>query len=239
MSQSPLLCLIHGHGVDASIWDSIYADLALDHQVLTPDFSRLTHLTTIEAYADALYDQLALADVQKVILAGHSMGGYIALAFAEKHPDRVQGLVLYHSTAVADDEAKRQARQQVIQELQTTGTQPFIHKQMPKMVAPSYAPELLEALENQFRDLPADALIAGVKAIASRPDRTAVLRNAQFPVLLVLGRNDQLIPYEKTAQLADLSSQIKVVTIEQAGHLSMVEQPAQSTVVLRGFASQF
>ncbi|ADB37203.1 alpha/beta fold hydrolase [Spirosoma linguale] len=239
MSQRSLLCLIHGHGVDASIWGSVYADLALDHQVLTPDFSRLTHLTTIEAYADALYDQLALADGQKVILAGHSMGGYIALAFAEKHPDRVQGLVLYHSTAVADDEAKRQARQQVIQELRTSGTQPFIHKQMPKMVAPSYAPERIEALEDRFRNLPAEALIAGIKAIANRPDRTAVIRDARFPVLLILGRDDQLIPYEKTAQLADLSSRIKLVTIEQAGHLSMVEQPAQSTAVLRDFGGQF
>ncbi|GAB3043058.1 alpha/beta fold hydrolase [Spirosoma pulveris] len=239
MSQSPLFCLIHGHGVDASIWEGIYADLALDFRMSKPDFSRLTHLTTIEAYADALYDQLALTDGQKVILAGHSMGGYTALAFAEKHPDRVQGLVLYHSTATADDEAKRQARQQVIRELQTTGTQPFIHKQMAKMVAPSYAPERIEALENQFKDLPAEALIAGMKAIAGRPDRTTVLRNVNFPVLLVLGRDDQIIPYEKTAQLTELSSRIKLATIEQAGHLSMVEQPIKSTEILRAFAAQF
>ncbi|MCX6214940.1 alpha/beta hydrolase [Spirosoma sp.] len=239
MSQSTLLCLIHGHGVDASIWEGIYADLALEHQVLTPDFSQLTHLTTIENYADELYNRLALADDQKVILAGHSMGGYMALAFAEKYPDRIQGLILYHSTATADDDAKRAARQQVIQELKTAGTLPFIHKQMPKMVAPSYAPERIEALEERFRNLPAEALISGMKAIAGRPDRTDVLRNAKFPVLLVLGREDQLIPSEKTAQLASLSAHIRVVTIEQAGHLSMVEQPTQSTAVLRDFGSQF
>ncbi|SOD98740.1 alpha/beta fold hydrolase [Spirosoma fluviale] len=238
MSQSPLFCLIHGHGVDASIWDGIYADLALDYQVLAPDFSRLTHLTTIEAYADELSDRLPLANDQKVILVGHSMGGYMALAFAEKYPNRVLGLILYHSTATADDDVKRQARQQVIQELQTAGTSPFIHKQMPKMVAPSCAPELIEELEHRFLNLPADALVAGVKAIAGRPDRTAILRDAQFPVLLVLGREDQLIPYEKTAQLASLSGRIKVAAIEQAGHLSMVEQPTQSTEILRAFVAQ-
>lgn len=239
MSQSPLLCLIHGHGVDASIWEGIYADLALDYRVLQPDFSRLTHLTTIEAYADELYDRLSLANGQKAILVGHSMGGYMALAFADKYPDRVQGLVLYHSTATADDETKRQARQQVIQSLAADGTVPFIQKQMPKMVSPSYSTELTEQLVSRFVSLPAEALIAGLKAIAGRPDRTVVLRDAQFPVLLVLGRDDQLIPHEKTAQLAELSRKIEVVTIDQAGHLSMIEQPAQSVSILRDFVGQF
>ena len=136
MSQLPTICLIHGHGVDASIWDSIYADLALDHAVLTPDFARLSTLTTIESYADELYDVLQAANVEKAVLVGHSMGGYMALALAEKYPKLVQGLVLYHSTATADDDAKREARQQVINALQAEGTAPFIQKQMPKMVAP-------------------------------------------------------------------------------------------------------
>ncbi|AKD54716.1 alpha/beta fold hydrolase [Spirosoma radiotolerans] len=235
MSQLPIICLIHGHGVDASIWESIYADLALGHSVLTPDFARLSVQTTIEGYAEELYDVLQAAEVEKAVLIGHSMGGYMALALAEHHPELVQGLVLYHSTATADDEAKREARQQVIKTLQTEGTTPFIQKQMPKMVAPAYSPEKTEELITRFLTLPAEALAAGVTAIAGRPDRTAVLRNADFPVLLVLGREDQLIPYDKTAQLADLSTQIRVAVIEQAGHLSMVEQPEAATQVIRSF----
>lgn len=240
MSELPLICLIHGHGVDASIWDSVYADLALDYRVLKPDFARLTHLTTIEAFADELYNRLQLASVhQKVILVGHSMGGYIALAFAEKYPNSVQGLVLYHSTATADDDEKRQARQQVIEAFQTGGTASFIEKQLPKMVAPDYPPEKTELLINRFVSLPAEALIAGVKAIAGRPDRTTVLRDSLVPVLLVLGREDQLIPFEKTAQLADLSSRIQIVSIDQAGHLSMIEQPEKSIAVIHDFVDQF
>ncbi|GAB3781214.1 alpha/beta hydrolase [Spirosoma horti] len=235
MSQLPTICLIHGHGVDASIWDRIYADLALDHSVLTPDFARLSTLTTIEDYAAELYEVLQASTVEKVVLVGHSMGGYMALALAEKYPEVIQGLVLYHSTATADDDAKREARQQAIKALQADGTAPFIQKQMPKMVAPTYPPEKTEELVERYLTLPAEALVAGVKAIAGRPDRTAVLRNAEFPVLLVLGRDDQLIPYEKTVQLADLSRQIRVVTIEQAGHLSMVEQLEASLRAIRSF----
>ncbi|GAB4015967.1 alpha/beta hydrolase [Spirosoma migulaei] len=235
MSQSSSICLIHGHGVDASIWDSVYADLILDVPVLKPDFSRVTNHLTIEAYAEDLYGHIRALQVEKVVLVGHSMGGYMALAFAEQHPELVQGLVLYHSTATADDDTRKEARQQAIEGLKTQGTAPFIQKQLPKMVAPDYPPEKTQVLVEQFLSLPADALIAGISAIASRPDRTQVLRDAKFPILLALGREDQLIPYQKTAQLASLSDRIRVATIEQAGHLSMIEQPAESVRVLRSF----
>lgn len=230
-----VLVLIHGHGVDASIWDGIYADLVLDASALKPDFSRLTKHTTIEAYAEELYAQVQSVQAEKVVLIGHSMGGYIALAFADQHPEMVQGLVLYHSTTAADDDNRREMRRQAIEGLQMEGAIPFIQKQMPKMVAPDYPPEKTQVLIDRFARLPADALTAGMTAMMNRPDRTHVLRNAQFPILLVLGRDDQLIPYEKTAHLADLSPLVSVAIIEQAGHLSMIEQPEASKNVLRSF----
>lgn len=237
MGQQPLICLIHGHGVDASIWDGIYADLSLANPVLQPDFSRLTHLRSIEAYADALYAQVRPLPAEGIILVGHSMGGYMALAYAERYPDKVQGLVLYHSTATADDAARRVVRQQTIDEIEKYGTAPFIRKQLPRMVAPDYPPERTQALVEQFSALPAEALVAGINAMAGRPDRTHVLQQADFPVLLVLGTEDQLLPYEKTAALANLSNTIRVATLEQAGHLSMLEQPTESIRVLRSFVS--
>ncbi|GAB3703957.1 alpha/beta fold hydrolase [Spirosoma flavus] len=235
MNQLEAICLIHGHGVDASIWDGIYADLASNALVLKPDFSRLTSHVSIEAYAEDLFARLQATQAQKVILVGHSMGGYIALAFAEQHPEMVAGLVLYHSTATADDEKKLEARRQTIESLKTEGTAPFIQQQLPKMVAATYPSDKTQALIDRFLNLPADALVAGMKAIAGRPDRTHVLRNATYPVLLLLGKDDQLIPYEKTAQLADLSPQIQVAAIENAGHLSMIERPEESLQTLRSF----
>jgi pimeloyl-ACP methyl ester carboxylesterase len=74
-----------------------------------------------------------------------------------------------------------------------------------------------------------------MEAIAGRPDRTYVLRNATFPVLLVMGREDQLIPLEKTKPLADISDQISIATIDNAGHMSMVEQPDESKKILVDF----
>lgn len=235
MNNSFSVCLIHGHGVDASIWAGIYADLVSDYQVVTPDFSRLTNLTTMEEYADELHTRLQDENAQNVVLAGHSMGGYMALAFAEKYPDRVRGLVLYHSTAIADDDAKREARRQAVTALHEHGSAPFIEKQLPKMVAPGFPVRRVQELIEQFKSLPANALAAGMEAMAKRPDRTGVLKDADFPVLLLLGEEDQLIPLEKTAKLAELSGQISIRTIADAGHLSMIEQPEAAVRVLRSF----
>lgn len=239
MDRSPSLVLIHGHGVDASIWDSIYADLTSGTSPLKPDFAHYTDLTTIEAYADQLNNQLKAETAGRVILVGHSMGGYIGLAFAEKYPERIAGLVLYHSTALADDDTRREARRQAIGELKQQGTPAFIQKQLPKMVAPDYPSAEIQRLTGRYQDLPADALIAGLRAMAARLDRTHVLRNATYPVLLVAGEQDQIIPLDKTAQLAGLSDRISLAIIEQSGHLSMVEQPQKSVEVLRTFTNEF
>lgn len=237
--QNPVsFVLIHGHGVDASIWDSIYADLASTGPVLKPDFSRLTSHSSIEAYAEELAARLQDAAIDEVVLVGHSMGGYIALAFAERYPEQVRGLVLFHSTAYADDEERKAQRKQLIETIRDQGGAQFIEKQLPKTVAPSYPAEQVQTLVDRFRSLPTDALVAGMEAIASRPDRTHVLCEATFPVLLVLGKEDQIISFEKTEKLADLSERITVAPVERAGHLSMVEQPDAARQILEDFRKQ-
>ncbi len=233
MPEQPTLVLIHGHGVDASIWDGVCAVLLFDGSVLRPDFSQRTDLVSIDAYAHELHRQLQGANAKKSILVGHSMGGYIALAFAERYPELVQELVLFHSTAYADDDAKREQRKQTIDALKTEGTAPFIEKTMPKMVAPGFSAETIQQLISRYRALPTDALVAGMQAIANRPDRTHVLRDARFPVRLILGKQDQLITYDKTRTLAELSDKVTVATMETAGHLGMIEQTDEAAQLLR------
>ena len=238
MRDSFTIVLIHGHGVDASIWESIYAGLVSDGPVLCPDFSRMINHATVDGYAEDLFCQLRAGGIDNVILVGHSMGGYIALAFAEQHPEIMRGLCLFHSTAYADDESKREQRQQTIEALTTEGAIPFIEKTMSKVVAPNYPADKVQALVTQYQHLPADALIAGMKAIAARPDRTHVLIDAQFPILLILGENDQVIPYEQTSRLAQLNERIAVATLPMAGHLGMIEQPDDALRALNAFIAR-
>lgn len=238
MREKPGLVLLHGHGVDASIWEGVYADLSSDSPVLRPDFSRLTNHTTIDGYADELYARLSADGINDVVLIGHSMGGYIALAFAEQHPGMMRGLCLFHSTAYADDEPKKEQRTKAIGALTDGGTSHFIEELMPKMVSPDYPEENVRSLINWFSDLPTDALIAGIRAIAGRPDRTSVLRDAQFPILLLLGEKDQVIPYEQTSRLGNLGQRITVATLPQSGHLGMVEQPDEALNALGSFIAR-
>ena len=238
MREKPTLVLLHGHGVDASIWEGIYAGLSLEGPVLRPDFSRLANHVTINGYADELSARLSADGVNDVVLIGHSMGGYIALAFAEQHPEMTRGLCLFHSTAYADDEPKKEQRTKAIGALTDGGTPKFIAELLPKMVSPDYPGEEVRSLINRFSDLPTDALIAGVRAMAGRPDRTPVLRDARFPVLLLLGEKDQVIPYEQTSQLGNLGERITVAALPQSGHLGMIEQSAEALNALRSFVAR-
>src|SRR5690606_7497770 len=103
-----------------------------------PDLSEQTSHETIQAYAEALFSLLQTSHIESCVLVGHSMGGYIALAFAEQHPELLSGLILVNSTAFADDDAKKQARQKAIETLKETGSRPFIEQTVPKMFAEAF-----------------------------------------------------------------------------------------------------
>lgn len=237
MNAQPIIALIHGHGVDSTIWSRIDASLSADHAVVAPDLAHIATHCTIEEYADIIAKHLRAeaGENGRVVLIGHSMGGYIALAFAEKYPQMVMGLVLFHSTATADTEERKEQRRQTIVSLNADGAAPFIEKSLPKMVAPDFPIEQLQPYIARYRQLPADALAAGMEAIMGRPDRTHVLRNAGFPVLLLLGKQDQVIPFDKTVQLADLSATVSVATLDASGHLGMIEQPEEAVQALQAF----
>ncbi|KAB7730317.1 alpha/beta fold hydrolase [Rudanella paleaurantiibacter] len=239
MNQKKTVVLLHGHGVDSSIWDTLYTELAQDYQLVKPDFSGLANHTTIEAYAEYLYSMLQAAQIDQAVLVGHSMGGYVALAFAEYHPDLVSGLVLFHSTVFADDEERKAKRQAAIEQIQQQGSRAFVEETVPKMVAPAHREKRHELVANRIEigaQLPPDALAAGVRAIAARPDRSAVLQRATFPVLVIAGKEDNLVPFEKSIQMADLLNEKGVfVGLENARHLGMIEQPEESLRILREF----
>ncbi|CCH52245.1 Carboxylesterase bioH [Fibrisoma limi BUZ 3] len=241
MSESVALVLLHGHGVDASIWDGIYAGLSTDARVLRPDFSRLTNHSTIEAYAEDLYGRLQNGQVDKCAVIGHSMGGYIALAFAEKYPDMIQGLGLFHSTAFADDEPKKEQRRQVIRKLDEDGTRSFLETAIPNMFAPDNRDAMSEkvhALIELNSVIPPQALQAGIRAMLSRPDRTHVLKNAAYPVLIVTGQHDQIVPPEKSHELAEMAADTELVVLDASGHLGMIEEPEQAQAAIRQFVDR-
>ncbi|TAE32916.1 MAG: alpha/beta hydrolase [Cytophagales bacterium] len=242
MQPPKTIVLIHGHGVDSSIWDELYPQLSADYQVIKPDFSTLTNHGTVEAYTEHVYSLLQSAQVEKAVFIGHSMGGYIALAFAERHPNAVSGLVLFHSTVFADDDERKAKRQAAMEQIEQEGSASFIGETIPKMVAETTKaqhPNLVESLQEIGSRIPPDALVTGIRAIAARPDRSHVVRDATFPVLIIAGKNDAIIPFDKSKEMATiLNDKGTFEVLEGAGHLGMIEQPERSLEILQAFLVQ-
>lgn len=220
--------LLHGHGADDTIWEYLDASLNDNYTIVRPNISLLTSCQTIEEYAEELHRFLTSANITKFTLIGHSMGGYIALAFAEKYPKLLEGFGLIHSTAYADDEAKKQQRTQVIELLNNFGTESFVKNTAGNLFGPRFKelyPEKLQAHIARYSKLPAQALIAGIVAMRERPDRTEVLKKMSYPVLFIIGMQDSLIPFESCIELAEYPKQSYPFILAEAGHMGMIERP--------------
>ncbi|MEI7585872.1 alpha/beta hydrolase [Runella sp.] len=232
------IVLVHGHGVDASIWEELKNQLSGEYQVLTPDISTETGCNSIEEYADSLYQWLQESGITQCVLIGHSMGGYLTLAFAEKYPDALHGFGLFHSTAYADDDAKREQRKKTLVFMETHGAAAFIKQSAPTMYAESFAkahPDVIKNHIEKYSQLPTQAVIAGFKAIMNRPDRTQVLQNAAVPVLFIFGQEDKLISFEKNIGLSELPKDAHTLVLAGSGHMGMVEDSEATAKAIREF----
>lgn len=222
------LVLLHGHGMDDTIWDYLDATLNDYFTVVRPNISLYTSCQTVEDYADELHRFLTSANITKFTLIGHSMGGYIALAFAEKYPDLLEGFGLVHSTAYADDEAKKHQRNQTIDLLNYHGAPAFLKNTASNLFGDRFKelfPEKIQEHIQQYSKLPAQALISGMIAMRNRPDRTAVLAAMPYPVLFIIGMQDKLIPFESCITLSEFPKQSYPFILAEAGHMGMVERP--------------
>ncbi len=235
------LVLLHGHGMDDTIWDNLDAILNDSFIVIRPNISLFTFCKSVEDYADELYRFLTSANIQICTLIGHSMGGYIGLAFAEKYPEMLQGFGLFHSTALADDETKKHQRNQTIELIRNYGTGSFIRNTAANLFGERYKelyPEKLLAHITYFSKLPEQALIVGMQAMRLRPDRTHVLKSLQVPVLIILGMEDKFIPFESGMDLAGLPKECYPFILAETGHMGMVEKPDATSRMIQWFMSK-
>jgi pimeloyl-ACP methyl ester carboxylesterase len=230
--------LLHGFGEDSTIWNDYASVLAKDYNVILPDYSRLTHLKTIEEYADFVHEKIQEQEIEKCAIIGHSMGGYIALAFAEKYPQKLSGFGLFHSTSFADSEEKKEARTKNIEFIQKHGSALFIRTSTPNLYAEEFAkwnPELIEnhiEIASQFSP---EALIAGMQAMRDRPDRRSVLKALKVSVMFIIGEKD------KSVSPADAKSQIMMPKffsssiLDNVAHMGMIEERDHCLAFLERF----
>ena len=228
------LMLIHGFPENHTLWQRIVPDLSENFTLVLPDVpgsgeSKLEDGTiTIERLADAMKSILDAENIEQVVIAGHSMGGYIALAFAEKYPSMVKGLSLVHSTATADDEEKKQKRQKSIELIRNGGKEAFIKEMTPNLFAKSFREENKEVIKEQIirgMQLPEESMIAFYTAMMNRKDRTSILKTATYPVQMIIGKEETIAPMDLLLEQAAMADVSFASVYEDSLHMSMIEKP--------------
>jgi len=232
---TPTILFLHGFAESREVWTEFTRPFPAGYRLLMPNL--LGHGTNRAAVPDfsmeaqarhvvSYLDQKGAAD--PVLVVGHSMGGYVALALAERYPDRVAGLALINSTAYPDPVEKRQNREKNISFVARHGLEKFMSSFVRPLFAPANRdrlPEVLALLEDIGKATPEPTIAGALRGMAARPDRTAVLRDAPFPVLLVAGKHDVAVPLADSVAQAALPPLGAALFLEGSGHQAYLEQP--------------
>ncbi len=242
-SGNPVL-LIHGFGEDGTIWNEQIALLALTNQVIVPDLpgsgkSEISNDMSIEGMASTIYQLLQQVDSNNNwAVIGHSMGGYITLALAEKYPQVLVGIGVVHSTAYADTAEKKLVRQRGIEFIRTNGSAAFLKQSIPNLFAAHFRTAngaLVNAFIEQYKNFSEAALIAYYEAMMARPDRTAVLKNFAKPILFIIGKHDNAVPYADSLEQTHLPELSHIHILQSSAHMGVLEEPEKTNNALASF----
>lgn len=236
--------LIHGFAEDSQGWAFQQEFLQQHFTVIVPDLPGSGHSTasgtnwSIEMFAEGIRAILEEEQIRTAIIIGHSMGGYIALAFAEKYPQQLLGLGLFHSTALADSEERKNIRRRGIEFIKEHGAAKFLEQATPNLFAGETRhqhPALVQQITERYAGFSAQSLISYYEAMIDRPDRTAVLQDIRQPVLFVIGQYDSTIPPEAVLPQTYLPSFSFIEILNHSGHMGMLEESARANQLLYRF----
>lgn len=233
--------LVHGFGEQAEVWKNQYG--IFKGRLIVPQLpgtgdSEMIDDMSMEGMAECLLAILDQENISQCVLIGHSMGGYITMALAEKYPDRLKAFGLFHSSAFADNEAKIETRKKGIAFIRQHGAAAFLDTMIPNLYSSAtktHHPELIEQHKRAAQSFSVEALVAYYEAMINRPDRTAVLKQTPLPVLFVMGREDQAVPMEDSLKQCHLPAISWVEILENSAHMGMVEEVEKANKLLNRF----
>jgi 3-oxoadipate enol-lactonase len=227
---SPVVFL-HAFPFDSRMWEPQWQDLTARHRMIVPDLrgfgragDRPPH-HTLDAHADDIAGLLDALGLGAATLVGVSMGGYVALAFAHKHPQKLAGLVLADTRATPDGDEGRAGRQKAIEAVRSSGVRGFVDELLPKLLAPGTSDETLSELRDIAGSQSPEGVTAALGAMRDRPDFTPYLAKISVPTLVLVGDKDTLTPRSDAEALAKGIPGARLVVVPDAGHLSNYENP--------------
>lgn len=241
--SGPPVMLIHGFPMNLHVWDAVAESLSDEFHVITPDlpgFGKSNGLSpgfTLEDVAASMLQFIHERKYLKPVVIGHSLGGYVTLAMAEHQADALSGFCLFHSTALADSEEKKQSRNKVLEFIDKQG----VHAFTSNFIAGLYADpqhSSITKVKNIAVTASAETVIGYTKAMRDRKDRTHVLRTFPRPMLLLAGEKDQGIPAETIAQQASMAHNAEAVILPGVAHMGMFEAETNILKKISAFVTE-
>jgi pimeloyl-ACP methyl ester carboxylesterase len=229
--------LLHGYLESMDIWGSFKDELSRYYRVVTIDLpghgksDTVCEIHTMEIMADAVEIVLKRLDIGRAVIIGHSMGGYVTLAFAEIFPEKTVGFGLFHSHGFDDSEEKKANRDREI-ELVESGKKIQIFKiNIPRTFANDNLRRLSDEVKKSGEIALATAekgIVCALKGMKIRPDRRKVLMESVVPVLIIAGKKDNYIPFGIYEQHFNLAPKTSVLILENSGHMGFIEEKEKS-----------
>ncbi len=225
------IVFVHGFLGCIDLWKDQITDLSRNFKTIALDLpghgesESLGYLHSMEMQADLIMALLKQLKIRKVILVGHSMGGYVGLAFAEKYTDRLKALILVNTTAARDSKSRLKSRKQLIELL------PKKRKQLLKslvdsfFVIPTFKRRYLVKRYLQWANqCEVKGIAAAVRGMMERKEREIILKFAPYPYLIVAGKEDPIIPLKQSNAEANLNENSKLIVLEGTGHITPLER---------------
>jgi len=228
--------LLHGFLENLHVWGDFTGFLKQSFKVLAvdlPGFGKTSVFNDnhgMAFMADTVKAVMDAENITRTTLVGHSMGGYVSLAFAQKFPDLLNGIVLFHSQAAADNEEGKRNRTRTI-EVVRKDHKDFIAKFIPLLFAEEnvsrFAKEIVRLREMSFQT-PAQGVTAALAGMRDREDSLELLQKVNFPVFFVIGKQDTRIPIEKILPQLRFPAHAEAVILDKTGHMGFVETPEKT-----------
>jgi pimeloyl-ACP methyl ester carboxylesterase len=235
------IVLIHGFCENSTCFNEQVFLLKDHYNIITIDLpghgqSPVIPSFSINDIADDVKSILDAENVNTCVLLGHSMGGYVALAFAKKYGQMLSGVGLLHSTANADSDERKAKRDQAIRLVQEKGAEMYVRNFIPPLFAQSTGPKIVETRQASNKKITAETLIACLTAMKNRDDSNHFLQETNLPCAFFVGKQDSLIPEVDMLGQAASTRIAKVVYLEDAAHMGMLEMPTPVADGINAFA---
>lgn len=238
----PIL-FVHGFPLDGALWQPQLDRLSDTYRVIVPDLrgfgdSAQCLAVLMKRYADDLRALLDELEIERVVLAGLSMGGYVAFAFYRQYPNRVRGLVLVDTRPQADTEEDQDNRVATAERVRTQGPGVLADDMVEKLLSPATLenrPDVARMAHKMMARQSITGIIAALYGMSERPDSRPMLGEISAPALVVVGADDTVTPVGDAEAMVEAIPGAELAVIADAGHLSNLEQPEAFNRALREF----